>query len=311
MVSVTGVGSCSGRSSSVEAGTHSSCLRTVDESTAPPPRRASTPPMMVIMPLVIELRKRRRVGSSLEICSGTLVSSAEGISYRHSRGQRPRWEWRKVAMLRRTLLVARLAVAAIPIAAQGPAGWKVRPDETNATLGVMPTEKGFQLAGGPGIFFNPANAVKPIYRVRATFTQLKAPAKKTYYGLFFGGNQLDAAPEYAYFGIGQDGSFLIRHRAGTQVDEMDTSLHYAIKKPDASGKVVNTLEVQVAPTAVSYLVNGAVVDATPTRSAVAGNSFTVTEKIGGFVGVRIDDPIDVQVDGFFFESPFRLNERGQ
>ena len=214
-------------------------------------------------------------------------------------------------MLRRALLVALLAVAAIPMAAQGPAGWKVRPDETSAMLGAMPTEKGFQLTGGPGIFYNPANAVKPIYRVRATFTQLKAPAKKTYYGLFFGGNQMDAAPEYVYFGIAQDGSFLIRHRAGTQVDEMDTSLHYAIRKPDASGKVVNTLEVQVAPTAVSYLVNGAVVDATPTRSAIAGNSFTVTEKIGGVVGVRLDDAIDVQVDGFFFESPFQLNDRGQ
>ena len=92
---------------------------------------------------------------------------------------------------------------------------------------------------------------------------------------------------------------------------MDESLHYAIKKPDASGKAVNTLEVQVAPTAVSYLVNGAVVDATPTRAAIAGNSFTVTEKIGGVVGVRLDDPIDVQVDNFFFESPFQLNDRGQ
>jgi hypothetical protein len=214
-------------------------------------------------------------------------------------------------MLRRVLLVALLPAVSVSVAAQGPAGWKVRADQASVTLNVMPTEKGFQLTGGPGIFFNPANAVKPIYRVRATFTQLKAPAKKTYYGLFFGGNNMDAAPEYVYFGIAQDGSFLIRHRAGEQVDEMDTSLHYAIKKPDAAGKAVNTLEVQVAPTAVSYLVNGAVVDATPTRGAIAGNSFTVSEKIGGVVGVRLDDPVDVQVDGFFFESPFSLNDRGQ
>jgi hypothetical protein len=62
-------------------------------------------------------------------------------------------------MVRRALLVAVIAAAAVPIAAQGPAGWKVRPDETSATLGAMPTEKGFQLTGGPGIFFNPANAV--------------------------------------------------------------------------------------------------------------------------------------------------------
>jgi hypothetical protein len=215
-------------------------------------------------------------------------------------------------MLRRLLLGALISAVSVGVAAQGPAGWKVRPDEGTATLGVMPTEKGFQLTGGPGIFWNPANTVKPIYRVRATFTQLKAPAKNTYYGLFFGGNEMDtAAPAYVYFAIAQDGSFIIRHRAGTQVDEMDKSLHYAIKKPDTSGKAVNTLEVQVAPTAVSYLVNGAVVDATPTRAAIAGNSFTVTEKIGGIAGVRVDDPIDVQVDGFFFESPFRLNDRGQ
>jgi hypothetical protein len=120
-----------------------------------------------------------------------------------------------------------------------------------------------------------------------------------------------ATPTYVYFAIAQDGSFLIRHREGDKIDEMDTSLHYAIKKPDASGKAVNILEVQVAPTAVSYLVNGAVVDATPTRAAIAGNSFTVAEKIGGIVGVRSDDQIDVQVDGFFFESPFNLNDRGQ
>ena len=55
--------------------------------------------------------------------------------------------------------------------------------------------------------------------------------------------------------------------------------------------------------------NGAVVDATPTRAGM--NSYTETGKIGGLTGVRIDDPIDVQVDGFLVESPFRLNERGQ
>jgi hypothetical protein len=31
----------------------------------------------------------------------------------------------------------------------------------------------------------------------------------------------------------------------------------------------------------------------------------------GLVGVRIDDHVDVQVEGFEFKSPFTLNERGQ
>ena len=210
-------------------------------------------------------------------------------------------------MFRRALLIALIVGVTLPVGAQGPAGWRIRPDGGSAvaaassspTLAIAPTEKGFRLTGGPGVIFDPKNTVKPIYRVRATFTQLKAPAKKTYYGLFFGGNDMEGAtPTYVYFAIAQDGSFLIRHREGDKID-------------DASGKSVNILEVQVAPTAVSYLVNGAVVDATPTRSAIAGNSFTVAEKIGGIVGVRSDDQIDVQVDGFFFESPFNLNDRGQ
>jgi hypothetical protein len=222
-------------------------------------------------------------------------------------------------MLRRAVLVALIAAVTVPLAAQGPAGWKARIDgspsasalDATSSFKVAPTEKGFHVMGGPGaVIWDPKNAVKPIYRVRATFTQLKTPDKPTHYGLFFGGNDMEGGtPTYVYFTITQDGSFLIRHREGNKIDEIDKSLHFAIKKPDANGKAVNILEVQVAPTAVSYLVNGAVVDATPTREGMG--SYTQTDKIGGVVGVRIDDPIDVQVDNFFFESPFRLNDRGQ
>jgi hypothetical protein len=53
-------------------------------------------------------------------------------------------------MLQRALLVALLALVTVPITAQGPAGWKVRPDETSATLGATPTEKGFQLSRRAG-----------------------------------------------------------------------------------------------------------------------------------------------------------------
>jgi hypothetical protein len=224
-------------------------------------------------------------------------------------------------MLRRALLVALIAALAVSVAAQTPAGWKVRIDGSpaasasgaSANLKISPTEKGFHVSGGPGaVIWDPAHSVKPIYRVRATFTTLKPSDKPTYYGLFIGGTDMEGAtPSYVYFAIAQDGTFLVRHREGDKIDEIDKSLHYAIRKPDASGKSVNTLDVQVAPTAVSYVVNGAVATATPTRSAVAGNSFTLTEKIGGIVGVRIDDSIEVQVDNFFFESPFQLNDRGQ
>ena len=73
--------------------------------------------------------------------------------------------------------------------------------------------------------------------------------------------------------------------------------------------VVTTTSATSAARHVSYLVNGAVVDATPTRSGTG--FYTETEKTIGLVGVRIDDHIDVQVDGIEIKSPFQLNERGQ
>jgi hypothetical protein len=207
-------------------------------------------------------------------------------------------------MLRRALLVALIAVLVVPIAAQVQAGWKMRIDgsqsasalDGNPALKVAPTEKGFHVTGGPGaVIWDAAHTVKPIYSVKATFTLLKPADKITHYGLIFGGTDMEGAtPTYVYFTIAQDGTFQIRHRAGNDVHDMDKSLHFAVRKPDAGGKSTNTLEVQVAPTAVSYLVNGAVVHATPTRAGTGA----YTEKTDGVVGIRLDDRIEVQVDGF-------------
>jgi len=211
-------------------------------------------------------------------------------------------------MVRRALLIVLIAIVAGPIAAQVPAGWKARIDgnqsasapDANANLKFVAMGKGFHITGGPGaIFWDPAHTVKGSYTVKATFALMKPSDKVTHYGLVFGGSDMEGSnPTYVYFTIGQDGAFQIRHRAGDAVHDMDRSLHIAIRKPDAAGKSTNTLEVQVAPTAVSYLVNGAVVDATPTR----GGTGAYTEKTDGIVGVRIDDQLDVQFDGFEVNS---------
>src|SRR5579884_86318 len=98
-------------------------------------------------------------------------------------------------MLRRTVFIAVLTLAAVPLVAQTP-GWKVRLDgsasvtafDANPGLKIVPSEKGFHLTGGPAaIIYDPMNTVKPIYRVKATFTQLKKGDANAYYGLFFGG----------------------------------------------------------------------------------------------------------------------------
>ena len=207
-------------------------------------------------------------------------------------------------MLRRALLIALIAVLAVPIAAQVQAGWKVRIDgsqgasapDATPNLTFMTTGKGFHVTGGSGgILWDPAQTRKGLYTVKATFTLMKPSDKATHYGLVFGGTDTEGStPAYVYFTVAQDGTYDIRHRAGDAVHDMDRSLHVAVRKPDASGKSTNTLEVQVAPTAVSYLVNGAVVAATPTRAGMG----SYTEKTDGIVGVRIDGQIDLQVDGF-------------
>ena len=193
---------------------------------------------------------------------------------------------------------------AIPIAVEVQSAWKVRVDgspsasapDANPSLKFAATGKGFTITGGPGaIVWDPAHTRKGVYSVRATFTLMKPADKVAHYGLVFSATGVEGpTPTYVYFTIAQDGTYQIRHRAGNQVNEIDKSLHFAIRKPDASGKSTNTLEVQVAPTAVSYLVNGAVVSASPTRAGTG----SYTEKTDGIVGVRIDDHIDVVVEGF-------------
>ena len=222
-------------------------------------------------------------------------------------------------MLRRVLLIALIAVVAVPVTAQVPAGWKVRIDgshsasapEAASSLKFAPTGKGFQVSGGPGsIFWNPAHTAKGVYAVQAIFTLVKPSAKVTDYGLIFGATDVEGStPTYVYFTIAQDGTFQVRHRAGNEVHDIDKSPHFAVRKPDASGKSTNILEVQVAPTAVSYLINGAVVHATPTRAGTG--SYTETDKTHGIVGVRIDDQVELQIDGFELKSPFTPPQRGQ
>jgi hypothetical protein len=64
----------------------------------------------------------------------------------------------------------------------------------------------------------------------------------------------------------------------------------AVKKPDATGQSVNTLEVQVAADKVQFLVNGTVVHSMP-RTGLAA-------KTDGLYGIRVNHALEVEVDGF-------------
>ena len=206
-------------------------------------------------------------------------------------------------MLRRCQLFALMVCLAAPLAAQTqtqtPEGWRMRVDRSQSAedpddrpdLHVVTKGKGFQVTGGPaGTFWNPSQSATGNYTARATFTLMKPSGHVNYYGLIFGGEGLEGAGQaYTYFLIAQNGTFIIRNRAGEGVmDVQARTPHAAIKQPDANGTSTNTLEVRVADGAVSYVVNGTVVHTSP-KGAV---------KTDGSVGVRVNHQLDVVVDAF-------------
>lgn len=196
------------------------------------------------------------------------------------------------------ILFATLVIA--PLAAQAPKGWKVRADRsTNAsdpdaagTIKFMSMGSGFHAVNPQAaVYWNPANTATGNYTVKGTFILLKPSNHTNYYGLVFGGSDLDNAKQaYTYFLVAQDGTWLIKKREGdaTATDVVRKTANDAVKKPDASGKSTNALEVRVGADKIDYVVNGAVVHSMP-KSGV---------KTDGIYGIRVNHQLEVQIDGF-------------
>jgi hypothetical protein len=202
-------------------------------------------------------------------------------------------------MLRRFQVLALAALFAAPLAAQAPAGWQMRVDRsTNAAdpddvpdVKFMSMGPGFHVTTGPAAtLWNPANTTTGAYTLKGTFTLMKPSGHTNYYGLVFGGGDL-AGPRqnYLYFIIAQDGMFQVKHRAGDATHDVSPkTAHDAVKKPDASGKSVNTLEVRVGADKIDYVVNGTVVHSTPKTG--------MSSRTDGIWGVRINHQLDVHVE---------------
>ena len=201
-------------------------------------------------------------------------------------------------MVRRLFITAAALAVAVSVAAQSPQGWKVRidrsqnaqdPDNT-PNLVFKPLGKGLHVKGGPaGTFWNGTMA-SGNYTLKATFN-LQEPSNHTnYYGLVFGGSNLDAPPQaYVYFVIAQNGMFLVRQRQGEMVtDVVNRQANAAVRQPGANGQSSNALEVRVNGNTVSYLVNGTVVHTGPKGGL----------KTDGLVGVRVNHVLDVEFEGF-------------
>ncbi len=204
--------------------------------------------------------------------------------------------------MKRFLSTALLALlVAAPLAAQAPKGWMVRADRStqasdpDAAGDIKFTTMGSGLhAVNPSaaVYWNPANTAKGTYTVKGNFTLMKPSGHNNYYGLVFGGSDLGAANQsYLYFLIAQDGSWLVKHRAGDASHSVGAKTpNEAIKKPGADGKSTNELEVRVLADKIDFAVNGTVVYSAPKSG--------MTSTTDGIYGIRVNHLLELHIDGF-------------
>ena len=201
-------------------------------------------------------------------------------------------------MKHRLSIAAAAVLAVATLTAQSPQGWKLRVDRsTSATdpdgagaIKFAQTASGFHATNPQAAtYWNPANTASGNYTLKGTFTLLKPSSHTNYYGLVFGGSDLEGAKQaYTYFLVAQDGTWLVKHRNGdAATDVLPKTPNAAVKKPGADGKSTNALEVRVGADKIDYVVNGTVVGSSPKSAA----------KTDGIYGIRVNHLLEVHIDG--------------
>src|SRR5664280_1541376 len=183
--------------------------------------------------------------------------------------------------MKRHVEVAALALLAFaPLVAQVPQGWKQRVDRSTSpsdpdaagAIKFVTMGSGFHATNPQAaVYWNPANTAEGAYTLKGTFTLMKPSGHINYYGLVFGGSALEGAQQaYLYFVVAQNGTWLIKNRAGDASPTISPKTpNDAVKKPDADGKSTNALEVRVGADKVDFVVNDVVVHSEPKTGAMA------------------------------------------
>jgi hypothetical protein len=196
------------------------------------------------------------------------------------------------------LIAAVAALGPTAVQAQSPAGWKLHIDRsTDATDPDKAGDVKFTSAGSgfhavnpqAAIYWNPANRATGNYSIKANFTLLEPSNHNNYYGLVFGGKDLDGASQsYVYFMVSQNGTWLLKQRNGQDTPTLARGSSEAVKKPDASGKSTNAVEVRVAADKVDFVVNGTTVHSAPKTGALASTDGVYGFRVNHFLNVQID-----------------------
>lgn len=203
--------------------------------------------------------------------------------------------------MKRLVLAAAVALFAIaPMTTHAQKGWMVRADRSTSAsdpdgAGAI---KFMEMGGGlhaitpqAAVFWNPANTATGNFTAKASFKLMKPSGHTNYYGLVFGGSNLEGPTQaYTYFLVAQDGTWLIKKRDGDTVTSpvAPKTPNDAVKKPGEDGTSVNALEVRVGADKVDFVVNGTVVNSMPKAGL----------KTDGIVGLRVNHLLEVMITGF-------------
>ena len=176
-----------------------------------------------------------------------------------------------------------------------PRGWAVRTDAKGKEPDIkfVTMDPGWHITLGPAaLFYRPTDKVEGQFTAAALFTQTTAPRHPEGYGIFVGGQGLEADPQqkYTYFLIRGDGKYLIKKRDGANVMNLISAWtsHPAIVKQGPTGEATNRLEVTLDKTRLVFRVNG--------KEVYSADPRLVDTK--GIAGLRVNHNLDLHLRSF-------------
>lgn len=205
-------------------------------------------------------------------------------------------------MFRRLSLAALFSLLAVaPLAAQA-GDWHLRVDRSaNAAdpddvpdVTIEDMNGALRVATGPAaVVWRDGARATGAYTLSGTFVLESPSDHNNYYGLVFGGNELDnASQNYLYFLVAQNGTFIVKHRANDEAvhDIVGRTPHDAIVTPEDGGSATNQLAVVVGADQIQFMVNGTTVHTQPRQG--------MASRTDGTFGVRVNHRIPgVRVQG--------------
>jgi hypothetical protein len=178
-----------------------------------------------------------------------------------------------------------------------PDGWMAHFDQAHAGHGAEGLEfvemaPGWHITTGPsGIFHRHEFRSEGTYRLEAEIHLFDPGARRESFGVFFGGRELHGEGQrYSYFLVRRTGEFMIRHRAGEDLHDIQGwTAHEAVRgwddREEGSASVLNVLAVEVGSQEVVFEVNGREVARRPRADL----------DVDGHYGLRVNHNLNLHV----------------